>query len=85
MEMSQGNNLYSYLTKTITFFSFIKLENRRVEQVLSGGTGTSGSGDEVGKGCRRMNMVEILYTRVCKQINETIETLPGMGKRDKGE
>jgi hypothetical protein len=41
MEISQGNTLCSYLkqTKNVIFFSFTKLENRRVEQVLSGGGG----------------------------------------------
>jgi hypothetical protein len=42
------------------------LENRKEEQV-----GTSGSGEDVGKGCRRVNMVQILCTHVCKQKNET--------------
>jgi hypothetical protein len=37
MEASQGNSLFSYQTKMTFFFSFIKLENRRVEQVLPEG------------------------------------------------
>jgi hypothetical protein len=38
MEMSLRNSLYSYLIQTkMSFFSFAKLENRRVEQVLAGG------------------------------------------------
>jgi hypothetical protein len=53
MEMSQGSSLCNYLKQTqmSLFFSFAKLENRREEQVLSGGclvlsrdTGTSGRG-----------------------------------------
>jgi hypothetical protein len=41
MEMSQGNTLCSHRkqTKMSFFFSFTKLENRRVEQVLSRGGG----------------------------------------------
>jgi diaminopimelate decarboxylase len=40
MEMSQGNSLHSYLKQTkMLFFSFTKLENQRVEQVLPGGGG----------------------------------------------
>jgi hypothetical protein len=44
MEMSQRNSMYSYLkqTKKINFF-LTRLENRRVEQVLSG-IGISGRG-----------------------------------------
>jgi hypothetical protein len=48
------------------FFSLTKLGNRRVEQVLSGTVGTSGRKEEIGKGCRRLNMVQILCTHVCK-------------------
>jgi hypothetical protein len=52
MEMSQGKSLNNYLkqTKLSFFFSFTKLENRRVEKALSGGVGTSGRGENVGKG-----------------------------------
>jgi hypothetical protein len=47
------------------------LESRRAEQVLPGGVDTNGTGEEVGKVCRRVNMVQILCTHVCKQKNET--------------
>jgi hypothetical protein len=41
MEISQGNSLCSYLkqTKMSFLFSFIKLEDRRAEQVLWGKEG----------------------------------------------
>jgi hypothetical protein len=52
-------------------FFFTKLENRKAEQVLSGGVFTNGRGEDVGKKCRRMNMVKILYTYVYKWKNET--------------
>jgi hypothetical protein len=63
------------------------LENRRAEQILPGegevvpvwGGGTSGRREEVGKGYRRVNMVQILCIHVCKWENETVETIPGMG------
>jgi hypothetical protein len=73
MEMSQRNSLYSYLKQTkMSFFSFTKSENRRVEKVLpGGGLGTSGRGVEVGKGCGRVNMVQILCAHVCKWKNGT--------------
>jgi hypothetical protein len=44
MEMSQGQCWYSFLKQTKMSFLKIKLENRREEQVLSGGVGTSGKG-----------------------------------------
>jgi hypothetical protein len=34
----------------------------------------------VGKGCRRVNMMQILCTHVFKWKNETIETIPGRGE-----
>jgi hypothetical protein len=45
------------------------LENRRVEQALLGWgeeVEISGRGEEVGKGCKRVNMVQILCTHECK-------------------
>jgi hypothetical protein len=39
------------------FFSLSKLQKRRIEQVLSGGVGTSGRGEDRGKECRRVKMV----------------------------
>jgi hypothetical protein len=45
-----------------------------VEQVLTRvgeGVGTRGRGEVVGKGVRRMNMVQIRYIRVCKCKNDT--------------
>jgi hypothetical protein len=43
-------------------FSFIKLKNRRAEQVLSGGLVPVGGGEKMGKECVRVNMVQILCT-----------------------
>jgi hypothetical protein len=72
MAMSQENSLQSYLKQTkCHFFSFTKSENRRAEQVLLGGVGNSGSGEDVGKVCRRVNMVQILCGHVCKWKNGT--------------
>jgi hypothetical protein len=59
MEMLEGNSLCSYLKQAkMLFFYFTKLENRRAQQVLSGGVGTSGREEEVEKGWRSMNMVQ---------------------------
>jgi hypothetical protein len=63
MEMSQGNSLCSYLKQaklSVFFFPFTKSENRREEQVLPGGIGTSEREKEMGKGCGRVNIVQIL-------------------------
>jgi hypothetical protein len=68
MNMSQGNSLcYLKQTKMSFFFlSFTKSENGRVEKVLPGaGVGYSGKGEEIGKGCGRVNMVQMLCTHVC--------------------
>jgi hypothetical protein len=54
------------------------LENRRAENVLSGRVGTSGKGKGVQKGYRRVNMVQILYTYVCKWKMRPVITVPGM-------
>jgi hypothetical protein len=40
---------------------------------------TSRRGEEVGKGCGRVNMVQILCTHVCKWKTRSVETIPGMG------
>jgi hypothetical protein len=52
MEMSQGSSQYSYVKQTkMSFFSFIKLENRRAEQVLPlGQVGNSGRGEDTEEG-----------------------------------
>jgi hypothetical protein len=41
---------------------FSKVEDRNVNQVLSGG-GFQWEGEDIRKGCRRVNMVEMLCTR----------------------
>jgi hypothetical protein len=52
-------------------FSFTKTENRKAKQVLSGGVGISGSGEDIRKGGWRVNMVGMFCTHVCKWKNET--------------
>jgi hypothetical protein len=60
-------------------FSFTKSENRRAEQVLPGVLSTSGHGEEVGKGGRRVNMVQILCNMYVNGKMISVETIPGMG------
>jgi hypothetical protein len=55
----------------MSLFSFRKLENRRAEQVLPEGLGTNGIRKDVGKWCRRVNMVQILHIHVCKWKTDT--------------
>jgi hypothetical protein len=50
----------------MSFFSFTKSENRRVEQVPTGGAGNSERKEDEEKGYRRVNIVQILCTHVCK-------------------
>jgi hypothetical protein len=72
MEVSQRYFLCSYLKQVkCYFFSFTKLENRKAEQVLGRVVSTSGSGEEVGKGLGRVNILQILCTHVYKWKNET--------------
>jgi hypothetical protein len=56
-----------------------------MEQVLPWGVGTSGRAEDVEKGCRRMNTVQIFCTNVCKWKLAPVETTPGMWEWDKGE
>jgi hypothetical protein len=55
MEMSQGNSLYSYVKQKCLFF-FQKMEKRRANRSCLG-VATSGRGEDIRKGYRRMNMV----------------------------
>jgi hypothetical protein len=57
------------MSSFLSFF-FTKLENRRAEQVLSGGLVPVGGGGRE-EGDRRVNMVQILCVHVCKWKNET--------------
>jgi hypothetical protein len=53
------------------FFSLTKLENREGRAVPAGGIDTSGKGEDVRKGCRKVDTVQILYRPVCKWKNDT--------------
>jgi hypothetical protein len=73
-----GNNTRKLLAKMpcfsfylLRFFSSIKPENGRVEQVLGGAP--VGGGRKWGKG-RRMNTVKIMCTCVCNAKMITAET-----------
>jgi hypothetical protein len=64
----------------------LKLENRRVEQVLPGWEGVSTSGSRLGKGHERVNMVQILCSHYVNRKMRLVRTIPGMrGEKDKGE
>jgi hypothetical protein len=57
-----------------------------VEQILSMGFHTNKRGKEVGKRCRRVNIVQIMCTHVCNGKMIPVETVPGMGGgEDKGK
>jgi hypothetical protein len=71
--MSQRNSLYSYLKQTKISFFFLLQDQRTGGQNRrgSGGVGTIGRGEDVGKGHRTVNMVQIPCAHVCKRKNET--------------
>jgi hypothetical protein len=58
--------MYSYLkqTKMAFFFSFYKSGEQEGRTGPLWGVGTSGRREDVGKGCRRVNMMQILCTHV---------------------
>jgi hypothetical protein len=68
MEMSQGNSL---LNKNVIFVFFHKIREHvgRTDSVW--GFGSSGRVEDVGKGGKRVNMVQILCKHVCNWKNET--------------
>jgi hypothetical protein len=77
MEMSQGNSLYSY-PKQICHSFLQKTENSRAVPV--------GGVEEVGRGCRGVNMVQIFCIHGCKWKNENCWKYFRNGcRRDKGE
>jgi hypothetical protein len=65
------------------FLFFYKLGEQEGRTGLVWRAGTSERRENVGKGCRRVNTEQILYTHVCKWKSETI---PGMrwGKENDG-
>jgi hypothetical protein len=69
------------------FFSFFFYKIREQEGKTGWkGVGTSRRREVVGKGCRRVNMVQILGTRVCKRKNDICGNYSRNGRgRDKGK
>jgi hypothetical protein len=82
MEKTKGNSLcsclYLKLAKTPCFsfyllgFFFYEIEEQRVEWVLPRGWGWhQWEGGGVRQGGKKVNMVQIMYTHVCKCKNDT--------------
>jgi hypothetical protein len=74
MEISQGNSRYNYLKQAkISYFFFYKIreQEERIDPARWGEADTSDKEEDVGEGCRRMNMIQIVYTHVCKWKNVT--------------
>jgi hypothetical protein len=65
----------------MSFFFFYKTREQKGRTGPAWGVRISGRREEVGKVCGRVNIVEILYTHVCKWKNEMrpVETIPAMG------
>jgi hypothetical protein len=64
MEMSQGNSLRSYLKQTKNAFFKNWKKARQNRSCLGGGEGTSGKEEDIRKGYREWNVVEILCSHV---------------------
>jgi hypothetical protein len=81
MEITQGYSLCNYLCLKLAkhrvsrfifyVFSSAKLENRIVEQVLPGGVLAPVGGEYGRERGERMNVVQTMYTHVCKCKNDT--------------
>jgi hypothetical protein len=84
MEVSEENTLDSDFKQANMSFFFL-LQNQRTEGRNGSYLGVGGGWyqweqEKVGKGYRRVNMVQILCTHVCKWKNQTCETISGMGR-----
>jgi hypothetical protein len=62
----------------MSFFFFYKIREQESGTGPVYRVGTSGKGKDVEKGCRRVNIVQILFTHVCKWKMTPVETIPGM-------
>jgi hypothetical protein len=72
MEMSQENSCVTILNKQkLSFFFLFKIRDQKGSIGPVWGVGINGKGDDMGKGCRRVNMVKILCIHMCKWENET--------------
>jgi hypothetical protein len=89
MEISQTPciAILSQKKKKVSFllFSITKSENKKQNSSCEG-EGYHWEGEEVGKGGRKVNMVQILCTHVCKWKNETCGNYSrNGGEEDKGQ
>jgi hypothetical protein len=50
----------------MSFFPIYKIGEQEIRTGSGGEVGISGRGEEVGKGCGKVNIVQILRTHVCK-------------------
>jgi hypothetical protein len=64
IEMSQRNNVYSYLKQKCLFFFFYINREQEGKTGPVWGSGTSWRGEDIRKGNKRMNMVEILRVHI---------------------
>jgi hypothetical protein len=75
MEMSQGSSLCSFPKQTKCHFFIYKIGEQEGSTGPSGrrgrGIGSSEKGEDMGKECKRLNIVQIRYTHGCKRKNDT--------------
>jgi hypothetical protein len=82
MEMLQGNQCIAILNKQKCHFFFYKNRDQEGRTGPAWGGGTSGKGEDVGRGCRRVNMVQIFVHVYVTWKMRPVETVPGMGEGD---
>jgi hypothetical protein len=85
MEMSQCNTCIAILSKQkcAVFFNY-KNKEQKVQTGVVWEVGII-EGEDIRKGCGRMNMMEILFTHVCKWKNDACGNYSGNGGQVKGE
>jgi hypothetical protein len=88
MEVLQGNSVCSYLKQAkmpFLFPFFCKIKKRGWNRSCRGrSVDTREKREEMGKGCKRANMVQILHTHVCKWTEKIpVETIFRMREEEK--
>jgi hypothetical protein len=71
MDMPQGNSLFGYLKQKYHFFCKIRKREGGTGPAWWGEVSTPVQGEGMRKGCKRVNMVQMLCMCECKQKKDT--------------
>jgi hypothetical protein len=72
ISLSQNSKKCHVFLFIFYLFSSTKSQNKRAEEVQGGnGDGTVDGGEVVGKGGRKMNILQIMCIHICKYKNDT--------------